>query len=433
MKLKKYPRNISLDAVLLFILVILSLEILYKSPGISTGIIFWIIGFILLAVYLILDIKIKTQFIYLYKSIIIVFLISWLFLPFMFQDILMQYKIKQVLYTHDGAQQIEEGVKYLLQGKNPYAENYINTPLEHLWGGKIIDIHGEKIQNPAIYHFVYLPGYILFSLPFYLIGMSITGWYDQRIIYIILFFLTLFVIYKIPPKASDKILSLIILGFNPLLLYYFIGGTNDIFVFFWIILSIYLLHINKIKLSSLFFGLAVVSKHMAWFLIPFYFIFLWLKDEGLSFKEKLKNIFKKVYPFILIVILAVLPFLIWDFNSFIEDIYRYPAGMLTTSFPITGHAYASLLIFLKIIASDRDYYPFWIIQLIFCLPLLYFLIKMQIKNNSLSLVMFNHGLLLFIFWFFSRSFNEHYIGYLSLVFITAYFFDDQEKIDDNIC
>jgi len=64
MKLKKYPRNISLDAVLLFILVILSLEILYKSPGISTGIIFWIIGFILLAVYLILDIKIKTQFIY---------------------------------------------------------------------------------------------------------------------------------------------------------------------------------------------------------------------------------------------------------------------------------------------------------------------------------------------------------------------------------
>jgi hypothetical protein len=50
-------------------------------------------------------------------------------------------------YIHDGAIQIEESVKYLLQLKNPYSEDYHETPLAE-WK---YAPEGEE-EDPALYH-----------------------------------------------------------------------------------------------------------------------------------------------------------------------------------------------------------------------------------------------------------------------------------------
>ena len=86
----------------------------------------------------------------------------------------------------DGGLQTEEAIKYLLQGKNPYTEDYIGTPLVN-WFHPIEGVE----ENPALYHNVYLPFSFLFSVPFYLVVKNVTGWYDQRLVYLLLFICTL--------------------------------------------------------------------------------------------------------------------------------------------------------------------------------------------------------------------------------------------------
>ena len=180
-------------------------------------------------------------------------------------------------------------------------------------------------------------------------------------------------------------------------------------------------------------ALAVLSKHSAWPLVPFYFFYIWFQRGKESFIPKIKNIFIKTYPFWVTNILLFGIFLIWDCRSFVEDIFLYLSGSLPTSFPIGGFGLSILLLAGQVIQNHRDYFPFWIPELLIGFPLLIFLIKIQQKRNTLSQVIVNYGLLLFAFWFCSRFFHSNYIAYLSLVFITAYFFDDQEKIDENIC
>jgi hypothetical protein len=112
-------------------------------------------------------------------------------------------------FIHDGAIQVEEAVKYLLAGKNPYVEDYIDTPMR-LWGG--------WTDNPALYHCPYLPFIFLLTVPFYMAFNSILGLYDQRFLNIIMFVIALLVISGYSRKYSKKLLLIILVGLNPLII-----------------------------------------------------------------------------------------------------------------------------------------------------------------------------------------------------------------------
>jgi hypothetical protein len=133
--------------------------------------------------------------------------------------------------VHDNPVQLEEGVKYLLKGKNPYQENYLGTPLEewHDWQ-----------DNPALYHFVTLPFYLFFSLLVSLPASLIFGFFDERMAHIIVFLIAVSLIYKLIKPVSKKVFFLSLFSFNPLLIHFFIEGRNDIFAFTWILISLYL-------------------------------------------------------------------------------------------------------------------------------------------------------------------------------------------------
>ncbi|MFH1900156.1 MAG: hypothetical protein ABIJ83_02715 [Patescibacteria group bacterium] len=422
----KPKKAISLDCVILFLLAFSILYFLFGATAIVSLLPFWILGFLLLFIYLFLDLKLRNnKNLHIYKLLIIIFLTVLISLTQITNEIYLRHNASPCLYTHDGALQMEEAAKYLLHGENPYTRDYFGTPLEELWGGKVNIVLEEGLENPALYHFIMLPWHLFFSIPFYLISMLAFGWYDQRVIYILLFALSLLIAYKIPKKKSDKLLYLIIFAFNPIFVSHFSGGTNDIFVFFWVIWSIYLLKINKISWSALVLGLAVASKHSAWFIVPFYFLYLFLKQKEIFFLDKCKLVLKQTKWFWIAVVLLFGFFIIWDFGAFFEDIYKYPAGALATSYPINGMGFSVFLVAAGFIKSCRDYFPFIIIQLMAGIPLFYFLVKAQIKNNNLSQVMFNYGLFLFVFLFFSRFFHGNYIAYLSLIFMSAYFLGEE--------
>jgi len=111
-------------------------------------------------------------------------------------------------YTHDGGViQTEEATKLILAGRNPYVEDYLNTPMAD-WG---LDF------KSALYHYPYLPFTFLMSTPAYLLSQVALGWYDQRFLYLLMF-LALLVLASASARGPVSKLSLVmILGLNPIM------------------------------------------------------------------------------------------------------------------------------------------------------------------------------------------------------------------------
>ena len=93
---------------------------------------------------------------------------------------------------------------------------------------------------------------------------------------------------------------------------------------------------------------------------------------------------------------------------------------------MVGYGISHLIYKMGLVNTIWDYFPFWILQVIFCLPLLYFLIKKQKEDNALSTLVFSYGIFLFVCWFFSRFFNSNYVSYLSLLFLVSYLIEEKE-------
>jgi len=111
-------------------------------------------------------------------------------------------------YVHDAAMQVEEAIRFLLQARNPYAENYLETPLAQ-WEYAF----PPPEVNPALYHNAYLPFIFLFSAPLYACSTWLTGWYDQRLVFLLLF-LTACWLYMQHGRSVTRRLSLLIV-FGP--------------------------------------------------------------------------------------------------------------------------------------------------------------------------------------------------------------------------
>lgn len=320
--------------------------------------------------------------------------------------------------THDGAVQVEEAIKLLLNGKNPYTENYFDTTMEIMPG-----LAEMNLENPALYHLIYLPFNIIFSIPFYLASVLMGQTYDQRVVHLFMFLVFVAYILKWPARSLErKLIFLTIFAATPTFFIFFIQGRNDIFVFTLMAIAIYYLEQEKITLSSLALALAVSSKHSSWFILPFYFTYLYYKEtKGLPFMQKIRNLFKKTYIFFAVTAAIIIPFLVWDPVSFIDDIVKYPNGTTFMSYPMTGFGFSVLLLKLNVISSPNIYWPFWIPQAIFGLPILYVLLKMQKNNNTVAQMVFNLAVILMAFWLFSRFFNDNYRGFLIMLFLFSLF------------
>ncbi|HMN31661.1 MAG TPA: hypothetical protein PKE45_26165, partial [Caldilineaceae bacterium] len=113
--------------------------------------------------------------------------LKWLLLAVIVVTALLLPTVKLILlrqgsgpasYAHDGGViQTEATIQYLLQGKNPYVEDYVDTPMAE-WG--------FSRYRTALYHYPYLPWTFLFSAPFKLMSQAVIGWYDQRWVYLLL-------------------------------------------------------------------------------------------------------------------------------------------------------------------------------------------------------------------------------------------------------
>ena len=329
-------------------------------------------------------------------------------------------------YTHDGGViQTEEALKYVLAGKNPYVEDYVDTPMAE-WG---LD------YKTALYHYPYLPWTFLFSVPYYLLSQAALGWYDQRFVYLLLFVMTLLLAPRLAQKRADKLGLVMVLGLNPIMGVDVIFGQNDSFVLFWIVLALWLLQPFRERgedkgwgalLSVVSFGLACASKPTAWFLAPFYFLYL-LREEDISLgnlRALAIPLLRKGIPFLVVFAVLILPFAVWDWGALVDDVWGWASGAAEVPYQIRGWGFANWILALGLVKSKLDYFPFWIPELFTCLPLLFFLLWKQARTNTLGAVLCGYSVLMLVFFYFSRFLNENYLGFILAFVALAYWADD---------
>ncbi|NMC36084.1 hypothetical protein GYA49_03480 [Candidatus Beckwithbacteria bacterium] len=378
--------------------------------------------FVLIIVFLYLDLNKKqlNRKLYTYGKIAIFSLLVLLTVGKSFYTAInLRHQLGNSYPVHDNPIQLEEAIKYLKQGKNPYTQDYFGTAQE-AW-------YQEERLNRALYHFVTLPFYPLFSLILSYPTETIFGFFDERMVHGLIFLIPIYLIWKLFKNLDKKILYLTLFIFNPIFIHFFIEGRNDIFVFAWVFLSLYLLYKRKILASSAILGLAIASKQSSWLLLPFYFFYLWQIYQNQEILEKVKSIFLKTWPFFVLTLIFFGSFLLWDGRSFVEDVYLFPGGGLATSYFITGIGISELLLETGFIASDTAYFPFFVLQLIVGLPLLIFLFIWFKKRLTISSLVFAYGIFLTVFWLFSRFFMDNYVGYLTMVFLIGAVFLEAEK------
>lgn len=404
--------NVRLDSILLFALVIPVIMTFNLSPF---GTPYWLFGLVFLGLLTNIIIDISKPKTYFRLKEILLWGIIFVVLGSVFSAAIIERHITHPIYRiHDMPLQQEIALRFFIDGKNPYSTSYFGTFLEQ-WN------YSETETNPALYHFVLLPFYLLFTIPFYFVSNAAIGYFDARIPLFFLFASTLFLVWLVVKDRAKRLLFLILLAFNPATLPYLIEGRSDFFMFGFLFAGFFLLHRGRDFLAGIPIGLAFAVKQSVWPIMPFYLAYLYLKKRSISKTLKL------LIPFILILFITILPFLVWNSKAFLDSTIFYLSGNIEGSYPIAGYGLGKLLSEVGIIKDLNANYPFWIWQLLLGFPVLILLVDWLKKDNSVFRLIVSYGIFLFVFWYLSRYFNNSHLGFLSLIFITAYFWPKEAK------
>ncbi|MDH4208922.1 MAG: DUF2029 domain-containing protein [Anaerolineae bacterium] len=363
---------------------------------------------ILLGVYALLDLVASpaegsgaTRRVRLAKLAIVLMSVSLVVVLPMLSRMLLRRSTAPWLYVHDGAIQTEESIRFLLRGQNPYTEDYLETPLAE-W-----DYSSAPSEvNPALYHNAYLPFNFIFSAPFYTLTTWLTGWYDQRVVHLLLFVGASWLYMRHANSATRRLSLLAIFGLNFFGVPNVVWGGNDVFVFFWLVACTYLLRQDRTTLAAICLGLACASKQTAWLFVPFFLTYVWSTERQPGASTRLR----KVYPVVLVPLLVMLPFLLWDAASFVDDTYLYLSGRTAFSYPISGIGFGGLLLTLGLVDDKHAFFPFILLQVSACVPLLIFLLRRQWRHGTVQRCWYGYALMLLFFEFFSRFFASYYLG-----------------------
>ncbi len=318
---------------------------------------------------------------------------------------------------HDGAYQQELAVAMLLDGRNPYAERFSDPFLMDY-----VQSYGIEV-NPAVDHYVYLPGTTYLSVPFYLISQRIAGAYDQRITNLSIFLLGILLIPWLVKSPEYRLSLLIAIALNPLFSDNVIGGMNDLVLLPFLAAATLFFQRRRWHWSALCLGLVCTLKQSIWFFVPFYLMALWTQVEA---EKRWAQILRSSFIIGGVMLLVIGPALISDPVAFYDDTVAYISGNASgLSYPIRGYSLGFLLVSLGVIDSPYGTFPFWLPQLLLGLPLLLALLWQQYRGSAtrqaaLGLVWFNAGLFLLVWGILTRFFHHNYFGFTIILMFVGY-------------
>lgn len=313
-------------------------------------------------------------------------------------------------YVHDGALMVEEAARKLLAGHNPYAADYLDTPL-YYW---------PMVNNPALYHFTYFPFLFLVTTPFVWLFDRIGLFWDQRYLYLPAYVATLAVVWGLVPRIPQRLALVALVGLNPQLFPFVVEGRNDFFVLVFLFAGVALVQRERRSLGALAIAVAGAVKLHALFLLPFLVVYyLAHRLNGQPRPRGLRGVWtvlvRPMLPAAIFLAVTFLPFLVADFPAFYDDVVRYNAGGAAWSYPISGIGFGAILLALGIIPNPQADFPFAVVEVLVAAPAAAYFLRRLWQAPSLALMLAGYALTLLAFLFFGRYFQGNYLGYILAV------------------
>ena len=317
-------------------------------------------------------------------------------------------------WVHDNVIQMEEAIKFLLAGRNPYVVSYVDTPL-YFWDPR----------NPALYHSVNLPLQFLLGVPFYVAAMHTIGWFDLRMVYLGLFIAACPFVYRLGRDRSAALALLAIFALDPFFTSTLVEGRNDVVVMVLLVAMLSAWLAGRMRAAMVLLGLLCASKHTAFVLLPFAALALALADGGAGeswatiARRRLPAALRRMWPAWLTLAILVVPFVAWSPVGVWRSVIAYPFGTVAHSYPIRGDGYgiSDWIVMLGLVSGANDYFPFAWIELAVTLPVLAATLAWQRRHPTLATMLMAYALTLFAAQFTARYFNENHFGYI--VFVVA--------------
>lgn len=326
-------------------------------------------------------------------------------------------QVSRPYFIHDGALQNEAAFDATIRGDNPYAITYQQTFPEGNW--QFIHVGDLFVINPAITHYIYLPATFLVDGVVGKAEQALFGFRDSRMLFFMCHVLVLFGLFRMVPNSSPYRNALLFAyGLNPFTLHFLAEGRNDILVFLVLCATFFLLAKKRFIVAGLCFGVACSLKQFAWLFAPALAVYF-------VYAHFLKGGFRRVVyftaPALGIFLGFMLPFLLWDSASFIDDIISFPGGTSATlNYPISGFGASRLLVLSGY--PPLDPFPFWIpvglVGLVVIVVGARFIARQPTLVNAYAVSL----LLLIGTLFFSRVLHDNYIIFLAHCVIFFLFF-----------
>lgn len=307
-------------------------------------------------------------------------------------------------WIHDSALQTEEAMRMVARGGNPYVEDYRTTPLAD-W-----DWNPGGHENPALDHYVYLPGMFLSGMPMFVVWEQMFGWYDQRLFQLIVlagFVGLLLAVSRGRPHLQIVMLSATLL--QPLFFFYFIVGHNDILIYLAILAAGIACMRGSYRLGMVSLAIAAVLKQSAWVFIPL-FALLVVRHALLQDTARFRWLFRQIWPAVLTAGMVILPFLILDLRAFTDDTLLYLVGRSTSVYPIHGFGIPALLLRSGGIESMWSPTPMIAVQYILTAVALLGVSIWIWKKPTVNIVVVAGTGILLITWIFARWFTLSHVG-----------------------
>jgi hypothetical protein len=319
-------------------------------------------------------------------------------------------------YVHDISMQVEEAMRFLLAGKDFYAQTYVHTPMVH-W-------YASPAMSAALYHTDRTPFGIVGSLPVYLLAQATIGWYDQRFVYLPCLIACIALVLRLRCPLQWRLTALVAVFLNPFFVPGLIYGEDDVLVLLLLLLCLRAVNAEKYRQASLWIGLACATKHTALLMLPVYAVLLLVRHRGVSRPgSTLRDVLREFWPAILVPALICMPFVVWDARAFIDGNVGFLAGTVPHSYPIRGigsYGFSAVVLISGLVRSAQSYFPFTPFEAIAALPVLAIAIVRLRRNPSARELQTAYALLVFVAFFFSRFFQDNGLGFtLSTLLLAA--------------
>jgi hypothetical protein len=303
-------------------------------------------------------------------------------------------------FAHDGGViQTEESARFLLRGVNPYAADFSSTPLAG------VAIPGILRHNP------YLPASFLLPVPLIAAADAAGLPFDQRFVYLLLYAAGVWLAPLAFRHRGAGELAQTCFALNPLVVPYVVVGRNDIYLISFLLFALVALARRRALAFFVCLALACAIKQFAWLVAPFLLVCAWHAWPRRTF-------WRGAAAGGALFAVIVLPFFAWGPADFVDDVYRFNAGLSRDSYPLggtPGFGFAMLAAALGWAHDRAAYFPLTPYLLATALPLGLLLGVRLRRRPAVAGALAAAFLVSFWVFFFSRVFNNNYFGVLAFL------------------